>query len=601
MAQSSLAASAAAAASSTSSQVAVRVLDSIPSTAITIGDEIGKGRFKKVHRGRHKRQEVVILRYTEEGAAATVDGGRNELLILQMLASMTGGVSPCVPDIYGLCHERDATLLVQEFAVWGAVKAALKSPELAPRITPAHMVHCTIQMAQGMAFLEAARIVHADLSCRNVLLFALEDDAANTIAKITDFGLSVILQEGTDHEQRKQPQATRWCSPETISSMKLSNRTDVWAYGTTVWELYNAAEAPWVRRSKRSDVATRLRDLAETGGKGEGGTDVSRDFPKANGCAAEVHSVVLDCLKVDEYARPSFADISSRLRRIFGFEEEEDAQASADPMSPVSQGRFSIDRGSARGSISPDGSPCRPTLEQEPSFPPEVVDRPWLQADGAPEDDADFAHFKAVRMFLRSQLAAEALPDQAVLAMWQEVDEAQAREAYLMDLVRRMQAVANESTEVVEMLEESLPKSPMRRAAAAAGPSSATMFSGGATSNDHLVPLTPAGGSMVECACPLPPHDGMWTLWSFIGPALRRQDFEVEALAWAAFNAIPPAQPCMLRDPSSAEVASRAWVSSYFKLVPNRPGSLSLPRQGSPLPRAPSRPRSTYPTAAWPS
>merc|ERR1719478_1228104 len=124
------------------------------------------------------------------------------------------------------------------------------------------------------------------------------------------------------------------------------------------------------------------------------------------------------------------------------------------------------------------------------------------------------------------------------------------------------------------MLEDSIPKTPTgafltpsRRAVAAAGPSSASLL-GGVTSHDHLVPLTPAGGSQVECACPLPPHDGMWTLWSFIGPALRRQDFASEVDAWAAWNAVPQAQPCMLRDPSGAEVAARAWVSSYFKLVP---------------------------------
>jgi len=234
---------------------------------------------------------------------------------------------------------------------------------------------------------------------------------------------------------------------------------------------------------------------------------------------------------------------------------------------------------------------------------------------GAQEDDCNSAHFKALRLFLRSQLAAEVLPEEAVLAMWQEVDEAQAREAYLMDLVRRMQAVANESSEVVEMLEESIPKNPAfltpsRRALSAAGPSSAAMVNGFG-SHDHLVPLTPAGGSMNECACPLPPHDGMWTLWSFIGPALRRQDFVVESDAWSAFNA-NQAQPCMLRDPSGAEVAARAWVSSYFKLVQGMPqsvppnlqrgGSLTL-RQGSPHPaqRAPSRPRSGYSLPAWPN
>merc|ERR1719440_760900 len=88
------------------------------------------------------------------------------------------------------------------------------------------------------------------------------------------------------------------------------------------------------------------------------------------------------------------------------------------------------------------------------------VDRPWTYEEEDQEDGSHAAHFKALRAFLRSQLAAEVLPEQAILQMWQEVDEAQSREAYLMDLVRRMKAVANESSEVVEMLEESIPKTP---------------------------------------------------------------------------------------------------------------------------------------------
>lgn len=549
---------------------------------------------------------MVILRYAKD------DGEHNELQILSLLAG-DRSANRHIPEIYGVCYTAEATSIVQELAIWGALKVALKNPELAPRITNAHKLRCTIQLAQGMAFLESNRCVHADLSCRNVLLFALEDNAAETIVKLTDFGLSVILQEGTDHECRKQPQATRWCAPETIAHMKLSHASDVWALGATLWELFNAATAPWVRREKRTEVAARLRDLAENNGIAEGGPDVSQDFPQAAGCPDNVHSLVLQCLQVDEYSRPTFSLLSSRLARAL---EEGNSVPSDVDSKANGQPAAKAPTPSTVAPPSRDQTPAR--VEQEPAVEAAAQERPWsCEADGrAPMDDerdSHAAHFKAIRFFLRSQLAAESLPDEALLAMWQEVDEAQAREAYLMDLVRRMQAVANESSEVVEMLEESMPKSPAgvyltpsRRGLPPPPPAfsgSAAMLSG-APSHDHLVPLTPAGGNMIDCACPLPPHDGMWTLWSFIGPALRRQDFVIEADAWAAFDA-NKAQPCMLRDPSGAEVAARAWVSSYFKLVP-RVGSMALPqplRQGSPQPQAPIRPpsrsRASHALPAW--
>jgi len=436
------------------------------------------------------------------------------------------------------------------------------------------------------------------------LVFSLEESAADTIVKVTDFGLSVLLQEA-DFECRRQPQATRWCAPETIAEVKLSSRSDVWAFGATLWELFNNADTPWVRREKRSDVASRLRDLAETGGRAENSTEVSRDFPRASSCPEGVHSLLLSCLQVDEYSRPTFAQLSSRLGRALGEDRRSSNPAIDSPDAkamPVSQ------------PVSKPSSPVakatppheRVVVGQEVAQTGVPVDVAWTYED-APAAEDDSSHFKAVRCFLRSQLAAESLPDEAVLTMWQEVEDAQAREAYLMDLVRRMQAVANESSEVVEMLEEGMPKTssvafvngltPSRRGVAG-GPSSASLMGGLQSSHDHFLPLTPAGSSMIEYPGRLPPHDGMWTLWSCLGAALRRQDFASDSDAWAAFNAVPQAQPCMLRDPSGAEVAARAWVSSYFKLVP-RAGSLTMPqplRSGSPQPaqRPPSRQRGPF-------
>jgi len=582
-------------------------LEEISPQAITVGEEIGKGRFKRVHRGRYKRREVVLLRYTKEESEG------NELRVLSRISeNIQQGVSRYVPELYAQVPETNMLSIVQELALWGALKAVLKNQELAPRMTSAHKLHCTLLIAEGMAFLESLRIVHADLSCRNVLMFALEDNAADTIVKITDFGLAVMLQDGADYEQKKQPQATRWCSPETISNLRLSSRADVWSYAATLWELFHGGEVPWTRREKRSEVAARLRDLVENGGRGEGSLDVSKDFPQASACPAEVHDIMLQCLDVQEYSRPTFAQLSARLSS--GDSPEANSQPPILPADIIDNGEQASGQLSGRrltprsGGVSQTESGMGSPLSAEPlpASPQQVLaisssgspGKSWRfgsEGDNGKEGNSEDRHFRSLRAFLSSKQAAEGIPQEAVFAMWQEVDEAQAREAYLMDLVRRMQAVANESNEVVEMLEESIPKSspsvfltPSRRAIPT-GPSSMAALSG-MSSHEHLVPLTPAGNSLVESASLVPPANGMWTLWSYIGTALRRQDFALEADAWGAFHA-NQAQPCMLRDPAGAEAAARAWVSSYFKLVPR--GSSSNIRAVSPLPghRQPSRAR----------
>lgn len=608
----------------------MRMLEQIPIAVLSIGDELGKGRFKKVHKGRHKRREVVVLRYSKEADT-------NEMNILAMLALRSSpGNSEFVPEIFGVAWERDFTSIVQEWAPLGSLKGALKAPDFGQRITVEHKLCASVQISRAMDFLVSAHVVHADLSCRNVLMFQFEDPPNEINVKIADFGLSVILADGTDSERRKQPQATRWCAPETITHTKLSHRSDVWAFGATLWELMHNGTAPWVRRDKRADVAARLRDLAEHGGLAEGGTDVSDDFPAAPGTEHGLHEVLLACLQVDEYARPTFTQLAERLGRL-----TEEAQVPSNDLLADAridgrmdgrtdvrvESRMDGSDGKAGSLKTPTPTTAVPSRDRSPTRVDQdgvtTIAKPWTFQDEACEEFAD--RFPALKTFLRSDRSVEAVGDEAVRTMWQELDEAQAREAYLMDLIRRMQTTATESRETAELLDpesplyrsvnasfvsappqrrsdspfglglnssvaalgmqirsESVPKSPHsvpRRSVRSqlvppplglTGSSRGLMS--GVPSYDHIVPLTPAGGSLAEYAAPLPPHDNMWTLWSFIGSALRRQDFHQEADAWAAFELVK-AQPCMLRDPSGAEVAAHSWVASYFQLIPGANGN----------------------------
>lgn len=49
------------------------------------------------------------------------------------------------------------------------------------------------QVAQGMAYLEACKLVHRDLAARNVLL------VTQRFAKVSDFGMSKALNFGNDY------------------------------------------------------------------------------------------------------------------------------------------------------------------------------------------------------------------------------------------------------------------------------------------------------------------------------------------------------------------------------------------------------------------
>lgn len=534
-------------------------MESVPRAALTVGDEIGTGRFKRVHRGLYKRKDVVILRYSKDG-----DG--NELRILTWLGQK--GPNHLVPEMFGICNERDATSVVQELAPWGALKAVLKDDELGPRVAAAHRLRGGAQIARAMAFLQSARVVHADLSCRNVLVCRLEVDPASFHLKVTDFGLSVLLQEDADCENKKQPQATRWCSPETIAFQKLSHRADAWSYGVTIWEMFSDGALPWPRREKRSNVAARLRDIAENAGLAEGGTDVSEDFALPLGCPQPAHELLLQCFAVDEFSRPTFVQLQESFDRVIQAVERTADEAEEGDVAP-------------NGETKAPPHTLTPSTAEPSGLPSSGYETPpGADADGTAGTSSKVLNFMALKALLRSPQTAEYVAEDSMQAMWKEIEEAQARELYLLDLVRRMQAFmsrADAPGSPERREDHSSPCMSVRFPTRASAPClvPASFLAPRAASaprppvrapHSPTLSYVPSTEHLVKPSGTLPQTaPGRWSLWSFSGPQLRRQDFVTEAEAWAAFDIEAKVSPCILRDPSGAEAAARNWVASYFR------------------------------------
>lgn len=335
----------------------------ISSADLRLGELIGKGRFKEVYAGSFRQRAVVILRYKSAAAGEQ----SNELRILRRLRSSSGsaGGNAYVPEIHGTCVEAGSMQIVQERAQWGSLRSVLKEPENTLQLTPAHLVVCGIQLARAMVFLASNRVIHADLACRNLLVCRLEEPR-DTVVKITDFGLALILDGHDDSVCLKQPQATRWCAPETVAQHKWSHRSDAWALGATLWELFSRGVTPWPRLDRRVDVAVRLKRLAGDRGvgaappaaSGRGLEDLTADFPRPADCLIEdVHLMVLSCLRADEHRRPSFAAVAASLEGAARGAERCTSKAPSEAMSTQSVSPSTKTPGSTPCAVSPALSP----------------------------------------------------------------------------------------------------------------------------------------------------------------------------------------------------------------------------------------------------
>ncbi|CCJ29354.1 unnamed protein product [Pneumocystis jirovecii] len=81
------------------------------------------------------------------------------------------------------------------------------------------------EIVSGLVFLHSHKIVHRDLKLSNILL----DE--NNVAKIADFGLSIVLQNFSDEETMTLCGTPNYISPEIIAHKPSGLASDIWSLG----------------------------------------------------------------------------------------------------------------------------------------------------------------------------------------------------------------------------------------------------------------------------------------------------------------------------------------------------------------------------------
>ena len=101
----------------------------------------------------------------------------------------------------------------------------------------------------GMMYIHEVGYVHCDLACRNVLLDKSKSKSkSKMVAKVGDFGMcrpkSLEYREYIYRETQKINIPIRWSSLETFTGI-FSEKSDLWAFGITICEIYSRAQIPY--------------------------------------------------------------------------------------------------------------------------------------------------------------------------------------------------------------------------------------------------------------------------------------------------------------------------------------------------------------------
>ena len=170
------------------------------------------------------------------------------------------------------------------------------------RLSPKQLTYICMGIASGMKYLATFKFIHRDLATRNCLV------GSNLKIKIADFGMSRSLYSSYYYRiSGRAMLPIRWMANECFYG-KFSEKTDVWAFGVTMWEVFMfAKEQPYQGMTDQEVIDDAIK-----------GPDRLL-LAKPEYCPPEVYQVMKQCWIDDPDERSRFRDAHSLLEAIHDF------------------------------------------------------------------------------------------------------------------------------------------------------------------------------------------------------------------------------------------------------------------------------------------
>ncbi|KAK5826743.1 hypothetical protein PVK06_021672 [Gossypium arboreum] len=137
-----------------------------------------------------------------------------------------------IVSLLGYCIHGESKLLVYEMMQNGSLESQLHGPTRGSALTWQLRMKIAIDVARALEYLHEhcnPPVIHRDIKSSNILL------DSNFNAKLSDFGLTVVT--GSQNKNVKLSGTLGYVAPEYLLEGKLTDKSDVYAFGIVLLEL----------------------------------------------------------------------------------------------------------------------------------------------------------------------------------------------------------------------------------------------------------------------------------------------------------------------------------------------------------------------------
>ncbi|KAF5446719.1 hypothetical protein F2P56_032322 [Juglans regia] len=309
---------------------------STATTNFSLENKIGAGSFGSVYKGKlADGREVAIKR--AETSVKTKKFQEKEIAFDSELALLSRLHHKHLVGLVGFCEEKNERLLVYEHMSNGSLRDHLhdeKNVENTSSILNSWKMRIKIALdaARGIDYLHnyaVPPIIHRDIKSSNILL------DANWTARVSDFGLSLILEPESEHEPTsiKAVGTVGYIDPEYYVLNVLTTKSDVYGFGVVLFELLTGKKA--VFRNNQDNGASPMSVVEHAGplileGELQKVLDRRVGPPEMNESEAVqlVAYIATSCVNLEGKERPSMSDIVANLERALALCEDHDCNLS---------------------------------------------------------------------------------------------------------------------------------------------------------------------------------------------------------------------------------------------------------------------------------
>ncbi|XP_066024509.1 fibroblast growth factor receptor 2 isoform X3 [Pocillopora verrucosa] len=278
---------------------------------VQISRVIGKGAFCQVAKATVsdingiKGATTVAVKMLKENAP---DNDRKDLLSeLDLMKKLRP--HPHVIKLMGCVTKTDPLLVLIEYIPYGDLLGYLrksrglndtyfKDPDVKPEtnLTSEQLMQFSLQIADGMNFLSANKIIHRDLAARNVLVGEGEK------CKVTDFGMARnVNQDDIYNKTSRGRLPVKWTAYEGLVYGKYTTQSDVWSFGVVLYEIFTVGGSPY--------PAINAREIAEKLQQGY-------RMPKPKHVDEQLYQIMAQCWQENPNDRPTFPSLKDIITRM---------------------------------------------------------------------------------------------------------------------------------------------------------------------------------------------------------------------------------------------------------------------------------------------